>query len=221
MPFSSNVLYYPCSFFFECYGCHRDLHSFPTRRSSDLELRGLEQDKFNQALNKVIARHGMLRAIVTDDGMQQILPEVPAYHAQFHVTQNDNEFQQLCLSLRDTMSHQMIDCSRWPLFEIAGVVDHDNKTRLHVSIDLLVADAWSLELFMRELAWFYHHPQETLPDITYSFRDYVQTLKSYEQTPQYERAREYWRERVQTMPSGPRLTLLVDQIGRASCRERV
>ncbi|WP_276830946.1 colibactin hybrid non-ribosomal peptide synthetase/type I polyketide synthase ClbK [Frischella perrara] len=176
----------------------------------EYELRGLEQDKFNQALNKVIARHGMLRAIVTDDGMQQILPEVPAYHAQFHVTQNDNEFQQLCLSLRDTMSHQMIDCSRWPLFEIAGVVDHDNKTRLHVSIDLLVADAWSLELFMRELAWFYHHPQETLPDITYSFRDYVQTLKSYEQTPQYERAREYWRERVQTMPSGPRLPLLVD-----------
>src|SRR5438874_6260976 len=25
-------------FFFQCYGHHRDLHSFPTRRSSDLEL---------------------------------------------------------------------------------------------------------------------------------------------------------------------------------------
>src|SRR5947207_8806218 len=24
-------------FFFRCYGAHRDLHSFPTRRSSDLE----------------------------------------------------------------------------------------------------------------------------------------------------------------------------------------
>ncbi|OCG20190.1 non-ribosomal peptide synthetase [Gilliamella sp. App2-1] len=176
----------------------------------EYELRGLEQDKFNQALNKVIARHGMLRAIVTDDGLQQILPEVPSYHAQFHVTQNANEFQQLSMSLRETMSHQMIDCSHWPLFEIEGVVDHENKTRLHVSIDLLVADAWSLELFMRELAWFYHHPQETLPKITYSFRDYVLTLKSYEQTPQYERARNYWCERVQTMPPGPRLPLLID-----------
>src|SRR5437762_11881810 len=31
--------YYPCPFrplFFYCYGHHRDLHSFPTRRSSDL-----------------------------------------------------------------------------------------------------------------------------------------------------------------------------------------
>src|SRR5205085_11454730 len=26
------------SFFFSCYGHHRDLHSFPTRRSSDLEF---------------------------------------------------------------------------------------------------------------------------------------------------------------------------------------
>src|SRR5690242_21305588 len=25
------------SFFFSCYGAHRDLHSFPTRRSSDLQ----------------------------------------------------------------------------------------------------------------------------------------------------------------------------------------
>src|SRR5690349_21972188 len=34
------------AFFFSCYGDHRDLHSFPTRRSSDLEkleqLRALE-----------------------------------------------------------------------------------------------------------------------------------------------------------------------------------
>src|SRR5206468_12087593 len=34
IPFSFSTL-----FFFYCYGDHRDLHSFPTRRSSDLGLR--------------------------------------------------------------------------------------------------------------------------------------------------------------------------------------
>src|SRR5437762_7216442 len=29
-------------FFFQCYGDHRDLHSFPTRRSSDLVVHGGE-----------------------------------------------------------------------------------------------------------------------------------------------------------------------------------
>src|SRR5207253_9487305 len=33
--FSSTFLIF--SFFFYCYGDHRDLHSFPTRRSSDLQ----------------------------------------------------------------------------------------------------------------------------------------------------------------------------------------
>src|SRR5688572_31494437 len=32
----SCVLFF---FFFKCYAAHRDLHSFPTRRSSDLEAR--------------------------------------------------------------------------------------------------------------------------------------------------------------------------------------
>src|SRR5690554_7334161 len=29
-------------FFFQSYGDHRDLHSFPTRRSSDLKIKGLK-----------------------------------------------------------------------------------------------------------------------------------------------------------------------------------
>src|SRR5436305_14141662 len=33
---SPPVRTYCCSFFFKCYGSHRYLHSFPTRRSSDL-----------------------------------------------------------------------------------------------------------------------------------------------------------------------------------------
>src|SRR5947208_7436625 len=31
-----SALYFVSLFFFQCYGDHRDLHSFPTRRSSDL-----------------------------------------------------------------------------------------------------------------------------------------------------------------------------------------
>src|SRR5437762_8782658 len=35
------VLFTASSFFFYCYGAHRDLHSFPTRRSSDLHHESL------------------------------------------------------------------------------------------------------------------------------------------------------------------------------------
>src|SRR5438094_6806925 len=36
---SSALCCSPSLFFFECYAVHRDLHSFPTRRSSDLRPR--------------------------------------------------------------------------------------------------------------------------------------------------------------------------------------
>src|SRR5205085_4646218 len=35
---SAQVTHSPSSSFFYCYGAHRHLHSFPTRRSSDLEV---------------------------------------------------------------------------------------------------------------------------------------------------------------------------------------
>src|SRR5438552_7522314 len=41
MPASFQMeLVHPKLFFFSCSGDHRDLHSFPTRRSSDLPVRG-------------------------------------------------------------------------------------------------------------------------------------------------------------------------------------
>src|SRR5690606_40293090 len=45
-----------CSYFlfFYCYGDHRDLHSFPTRRSSDLPLVGLGQ--FLSGINGIIGQ---------------------------------------------------------------------------------------------------------------------------------------------------------------------
>src|SRR5437899_8863249 len=40
MCFLLDVMFSYFSFFFSCYGGHRDLHSFPTRRSSDLSRPG-------------------------------------------------------------------------------------------------------------------------------------------------------------------------------------
>src|SRR5690606_39711079 len=43
LPPSAPPLSLCSSFFFSCYGAHRDLHSFPTRRSSDLLYLGVSR----------------------------------------------------------------------------------------------------------------------------------------------------------------------------------
>src|SRR5438045_8982320 len=57
-------------FFFQCYGHHPDLHSFPTRRSSD--LRGLLDDF---RAGRVDADHlgGRVPVLVLEGGLDQFL----------------------------------------------------------------------------------------------------------------------------------------------------
>src|SRR5437868_9871215 len=61
---SSLLLRHPVvlsSFFFYCYGDHRDLHSFPTRRSSD-QRRRLQRGLPDRARMAVLRRAEPLRA---------------------------------------------------------------------------------------------------------------------------------------------------------------
>src|SRR5206468_12913184 len=58
--FLSSLLLHPLpsSFFFQSYGDHRDLHSFPTRRSSDLLVRGRRSRSPSAALATASSARG-------------------------------------------------------------------------------------------------------------------------------------------------------------------
>src|SRR5438094_3210875 len=51
-----------CFFFFSCYGDHRDLHSFPTRRSSDLgQFSGRVQQTYKHSVPRFfVPEHGTM-----------------------------------------------------------------------------------------------------------------------------------------------------------------
>src|SRR5699024_12576988 len=58
-------------FFFSCYHAHRDLHSFPTRRSSDLdETRTLTIDPADYALNPDSGEYRIVKAFRYHDDMK-------------------------------------------------------------------------------------------------------------------------------------------------------
>src|SRR5699024_12452295 len=55
------------SFFFYCSAAHRDLHSFPTRRSSDLVVDGLSLYREGQGLSFLQQRHqALVRGVAPD-----------------------------------------------------------------------------------------------------------------------------------------------------------
>lgn len=172
--------------------------------ATDLDLPRLER-----AWQQVIDRHPMLRAIVLPDGTQKILHETPPYKFPVQDLRNETP-QDLEAGLqreRDRLSHQVIPSDRWPLFELSASKMPGDKTRLHISLDCLITDARSFQIISGELLTFYHDEQATLPLPGLSFRDYVIAEHALRDGPFYQRALDYWKERIKTLPAMPQLPL--------------
>jgi len=186
----------------------------------ELDCDPLNLTRLNDALVQLIERHDMLRAIVNNDGQQQILPTVPRY--EIKVTDRSRglpeDAERTIQSTRDALSHQVLKADQWPLFEVRATVLPSERVRLHVSLDLLILDAWSIFLFFQEWHQLYRDGQKDLPQLGISFRDYVLAEKGLQQSEAYRRSHAYWMDRVDTLPSAPELPLRTDLTARQSPR---
>ena len=190
-----------------------DLGNIGTHGYFELDCPELDIPRFESTLRALIQRHGMMRAIFHEDATQQILEEVPPY--EVHVLDlsslSAEEAEARLLGVREEMSHQLFDASRWPLFDIRASRlprgEGPEIVRLHFSLDVLILDGWSgLKLF-GDLVTLYRDPGASLPPIELSFRDYVLAEKELESSTAYRKALEYWRGRLATFPEAPDLPL--------------
>ena len=189
-----------------------ELGNTSTHMYFESDMEALDMERFEEAFHKMIDRHEMLRAVMLQDGTQRILKTVPDYHVQFEDISQEPEAsqKQKINEIREEMSHQVIDCYTWPLFHIRATKMSNNKTKLHISIDLLIADAWSLELLLGELSYVYHNPDAVQNPLRLSFRDYVNVINEIETTNRYDKSKAYWKERMKELPPAPVLPLQVD-----------
>ncbi|VEP17550.1 hypothetical protein H1P_6270012 [Hyella patelloides LEGE 07179] len=187
-----------------------DLSNVSTHVYAEIDVTALDPGKFQQAWQYLIDKHEMMRAIMNSEGQQQILEEVPDYQIEvldLLTTAPEVATEQLT-ALRERLSHQLLPTDTWPLFEVRSALLPENKTRLFISIDLLIADAWSLELIVRELVDYLRDDQpQAAQGLELSFRDYVLAEKELENSAVYQRSQEYWRQRLSTLPPSPELPL--------------
>ncbi len=175
----------------------------------EIENTGLDVLRLEQAWQKVVARHDMLRAVILPDGRQRVLEEVPACSFR----QNDlrdlasARVEERLLAIREEMSSQKLPPDVWPLFDIRVSLLPGDKVRVHIDIDNVIADAWSLFTFLKEWADFYAAPEPDLPPVPLTFRDYVLAEHALRQSRAYERDKAYWMDRIATLPAAPELPL--------------
>jgi pyochelin synthetase len=170
----------------------------------------LDLERLERAWQRLIDRHDLLRATVqASDGQLRVLEQVPPYRiaiADLRSLSAEGRARRLD-ELRHELSHQVLPADRWPLFEIRASRLHERSTRVHISFDLLVADAWSFQFLMGQWGELYRDPGKELPRLEISFRDYRLAELAIAGTELHRRSEEYWQKRIPDLPAAPELPL--------------
>ncbi|WYM00562.1 MAG: amino acid adenylation domain-containing protein [Gloeotrichia echinulata CP02] len=184
-----------------------DMGNVSTHSYDELEFQNLDVEKLHLAWQRLIERHGMLRAIVLPDGQQKILRDVPDYKIEVLdlSAKAPDEVELQIKAIRQRMSHQIFKTHEWPLFELRATLLDQQVARLHLSTDALTFDAWSFIVILKELSQLLDDPNAFLPSINLSFRDYVLAEQSIKFTEDHQRSLAYWRTQIATLPPAPEL----------------
>ncbi|WP_265533621.1 amino acid adenylation domain-containing protein [Pseudomonas saponiphila] len=174
----------------------------------ELDGHGLEPRRLEQALQRLCQRHPMLRACFISDSCQRILPQSPWPGLTVHDLR-----QASCVGaaealeqIRESLSHRHLDVSRGQVFDVQLSLLPEGRSRLHLNIDLLVADVLSIGILLRDLALIHAGQEHSLPALEWNFADYLRAEQAL-RAPQLAAARDYWLERLEDLPDGPQLPL--------------
>ncbi|NER27105.1 MAG: amino acid adenylation domain-containing protein [Symploca sp. SIO1C4] len=178
----------------------------------ELDTNNLNLERLNLVWQQLILRHDMLRAVILPDGQQQILEKVPPYEIEVLDlrTKPPEVISTELEAIREQMSHEVLPAQQWPLFKLRATCLEEQLTRIHLSFDALIGDAWSMFVILREWYQLYQNPELLLPPLELSFRDYVLAELALQNTQQYRSSQEYWFNRLDTLPPGPELPLAIN-----------
>ncbi|MDT9692582.1 condensation domain-containing protein, partial [Streptomyces sp. P9(2023)] len=199
------------------------LGNVPAAFYAEIDAVSLDVERLEAAWNAVVERHDMLRAVFTDDGRQRILATTPAYLFARHDLGScePQERDDRLAGIREAVAGRVRAPEQWPLFEIATTRLEGDRTRIHVAMDLMIADAPGIRQLLGEwLAIDAGREPGPVPGV--SFRDYVGALERVEESVGFVAAREYWLGRLGELPGAPEVPLRVspESVGAARFSSR-
>ncbi|MEV0075967.1 amino acid adenylation domain-containing protein [Nocardia neocaledoniensis] len=171
---------------------------------------GVEPERLERAVEQLLVRHPMLRTRFLSDGTQQTLDR-PG-RAVFSVADLRADAPEVAerrlAELRTARTHQKMAVQDGQVIDIALTRLADGRTRLHLDVDMLAADAMSYRVLITDLARLYHGEQ--LPPQDYTFRQYLAehgTGAAAGSGHAEERARDraWWQARLPELPGAPEL----------------
>ncbi|UOB14313.1 amino acid adenylation domain-containing protein [Streptomyces sp. HP-A2021] len=204
-------------------------HAYWVGRGEEHELGGVAAHFYNEfdgedvdpqrlerAVRALLARHAQLRAVFGDDGRQHtpVASSWPGLRVHDLRALPEDEVHRRLAELRDALSHRMLRVGAGEVFDVQLSLLPDGRTRTHLNLDMLAADALSLRVLLADLAALYRGDSddrddrgaEQLPPIGYSYRRYLaDRAASAERERDRRRDAAWWAARLPDLPGAPAL----------------
>ncbi|MET7641807.1 amino acid adenylation domain-containing protein [Streptomyces sp. NPDC005438] len=182
-------------------GCHAYL---------EIDAAQVDPRRLEAAVHALVRRHPMLRSRFEADATQRTLPRSPWPGLTVHDLRDQPApaVAHRLEELRGRLSHRRLDVGSGEVLDLQLTRLPGDRDRLHLNVDLLVADVHSIRLLLADLATLYEDPSG-LPEMTYTFGQYLAD-QSRTRGAEREEARAYWQRRLPQLPGGPALPLAVE-----------
>ncbi|MFD0471071.1 condensation domain-containing protein [Nonomuraea thailandensis] len=172
-------------------------------------------DALADAVERLAAHQPTLRARVTSDGRQHVLPAgapgaVPRVRVYDLREASPDEVATALGDVRQEMSTNGPDPTSGPGIDVRLTLLPGDEGRLHLGLSLLIFDGWSSSVLSRDLLTFVADWNAALPPLDIHFGDYVTSLAGLPATEAWQADRDWWWSRLDTLPGPPALPLAAD-----------
>lgn len=179
----------------------------------ELSADNLDIDKLEKSLNTIFEENEIFRCIFNEDGTGQFLEKIPYYNITVVDKRDltDNEKEEYIKRTRKRIIAYRPDLKKPPLMYMEVTRLSDSDSLIHIFIDGLILDGWSVELFIAELGSLYLTGKRLYEKSSdYSFVDYIDFMEARRDTEKYKRDKRYWEEKMDDLPEAARLPVLRD-----------
>ncbi|HEY0603581.1 MAG TPA: amino acid adenylation domain-containing protein [Herpetosiphonaceae bacterium] len=174
------------------------------------ELRGqLDLALMERSFNEIVRRHEILRTTFSLHGQQPVQIIAPALHIPLtiiHLEQRPHDAfvaaaeQQMRAELLRTF-----DLQAGPLVYVTMLCGDEQTYRLIVNIHHIIADAWSVDMLMKEMGAVYEALRQgresPLPPLPIQYADYAVWQRQQLRDEVVEQQLSYWQARLANLPS--------------------
>ncbi|MFI0976131.1 amino acid adenylation domain-containing protein [Streptomyces sp. NPDC021093] len=174
----------------------------------EVDCADIDPERLRIAIRGLIARQGMLRMRVLDDGRQQILETSPWPGLTVHDlrARPREEAEEELLRLRERLADHRLDPDAGLVFDIQLSLVGADFSRIHFLTDLVAVDGHSILILLADLGRNYADPSRPLPPLDYGFPQYLADA-SAEFAQDRADAIRYWRRVLPDLPGRPALPL--------------